>query len=160
MSISAQLAKHLRDVHFGGNWTSVNLKDTLSGIDWQQATTKTDSLNTIALLVYHMHYYVAAILKVMQGGPLDAKDQYSFDLPPLQTQMDWERLQQSVWTDAEDLAKLVESLPEEKLWENFAGEKYGTVYRNIQGLIEHTHYHLGQIALIKKLLPEKSPARS
>ncbi|HAI83731.1 MAG TPA: DUF1572 domain-containing protein, partial [Chitinophagaceae bacterium] len=28
----------------------------------------------------------------------------------------------------------------------------GTYYRNILGLIEHTHYHLGQIALIKKII--------
>lgn len=24
-----QLAKHFREVHFGGNWTTVNMKDTL-----------------------------------------------------------------------------------------------------------------------------------
>ena len=31
-------------------------------------------------------------------------------------------------------------------------EKYGTYYRNFHGLIEHAHYHLGQIVLIKKLV--------
>jgi hypothetical protein len=29
-------------------------------------------------------------------------------------------------------------------------EKYGSVLRNIMGVIEHTHYHLGQIVLLKK----------
>jgi hypothetical protein len=37
MNLPAQIAKHFRDVHFGGNWTSVNLRDTLNGITWQQA---------------------------------------------------------------------------------------------------------------------------
>jgi len=43
-------------------------------------------------------------------------------------------------------------LPESKLSETFLDEKYGNYYRNIHGIIEHTHYHLAQIVLIKKLL--------
>jgi len=50
------------------------------------------------------------------------------------------------------LADLTEALPESRLQETFADEKYGNYYRNLHGLIEHTHYHLGQIVLIKKLL--------
>ena len=38
MTLPQQLAKHLREVHFGGNWTSVNLKDSLQDISWEQAT--------------------------------------------------------------------------------------------------------------------------
>ncbi len=44
----------------------------------------------------------------------------------------------------------IEQLPESKLWETFSDEKYGNYYRNIHGIIEHIHYHLGQIVLIKK----------
>ncbi|HTN08398.1 hypothetical protein [Agriterribacter sp.] len=58
MTLSAQIAKHFRQIHFGGNWTSVNLKETLTDTDWQQATMKVLSFNTIAALVYHMNYYV------------------------------------------------------------------------------------------------------
>ena len=152
MNLSAQIAKHLRDVHFGGNWTSVNLQQTLADVDWQQATTKVHSFNTIAGLVYHVHYYVGAILNVFKGGPLDAHDKYSFDLPPVQSQKDWEDLLSRVWADAEQLASLVEQFSESRLAENFADEKYGSYYRNLHGLIEHTHYHLGQIVLIKKFL--------
>ncbi len=47
---------------------------------------------------------------------------------------------------------LIAQLPEGKLWEDFADKKYGSYYRNLQGIIEHTHYHLGQIVLIKKML--------
>ena len=36
----------------------------------------------------------------------------------------------------------------------FVKPEYGNYYRNLHGLIEHTHYHLGQVALIKKLLNE------
>lgn len=155
MSLTAQLAKHLKDVHFGGNWTSSNLKDNLADVTWQQATTKVYSLNTIATLVFHINYYISAVLKVLQGEPLQASDKYSFDLPPILGQKDWDDLRNKAFADAETFILLIEQLPEHKLWENFEDAKYGTYYRNIQGIIEHTHYHLGQIAVIKKiLLPE------
>ena len=43
-------------------------------------------------------------------------------------------------------------MPEKKLWEPFGDGKYGDYFRNIQGVIEHAHYHLGQIVLVKKLI--------
>ena len=155
MNLSAQIAKHFRDIHFGGNWTSVNLKQTLENVDWKQATTKVYSFNTIAVLVFHINYYVSAVTKVLLGGPLDAHDKYSFDLSPIQSQEDWEKLLQKMWTEAENFATLVEQLSENKFGEVFSDEKYGNYYRNLHGIIEHTHYHLGQIILIKKLLQEQ-----
>lgn len=56
------------------------------------------------------------------------------------------------FADAENFAGLVEQLPESALWESMSDEKYGNYYRNLHGIIEHTHYHLGQIVLIKKIL--------
>jgi hypothetical protein len=156
MSIAQQIAKHLRDVHFGGNWTTVNLKDTLTGVTWQQATTQVHSFNTIVTLVYHMHYYVNSVLKVLQGGPLDSHDKFSFDHPPINSQQDWDNLLNKVWADAKTFAGLIEQLPDSILLQNFTDAKYGNYYRNLSGIIEHTHYHLGQITLIKKLLLEES----
>ena len=152
MNLTGQIAKQFREIHFGGNWTSSNLKDNLAGVDWQQATTQVYSFNTIAALVYHMNYFVTAVLKVLQGEPLNARDKYSFDLPPIHSREDWENLLDKTWTDAENFARLIEQLPESKLWETFSDEKYGNYYRNIHGIIEHNHYHLGQIVLVKKIL--------
>lgn len=152
MNIPTQIAKHLRDVYFGKNWTWVNLKETLTDVTWQQATAKVYSFNTIVALVYHINYYVGAATKVLQGGPLDAHDKYSFDHPPIHSQEDWEKMLEKVWDDVENFARLIEQLPESKLGEIFVEEKYGTYYRNFCGIIEHAHYHLGQIVLIKKML--------
>jgi len=154
MNLTEQIAKNFRDVHFGGNWTSVNLQDTLKDVSWQQATTKVESFNTIAALVYHMNYYVSVVNKVLQGEPLNASDKYSFDVPPIASNEDWQKLLNKTWTEAETFATLVEQLPVNKLGEDFSDNKYGNYYRNIHGIIEHLHYHLGQIVLIKKLLPK------
>jgi len=155
MFLTKQIAKSLRDVHSGGNWTDRNLKDVLVGITWQQATTKVDSLNTIATLVYHMNYYVGAVIKVLEGGPLDASDKYSFAVPDIKSEDDWKKLCDKAMNEAEKFASLIEHLPDSMMEENFIDPKYGNWYRNLTGIVEHTHYHLGQIALLKKILQTK-----
>ena len=44
---------------------------------------------------------------------------------------------------------MIEQLPEEKLYLSFVDEQYGTYQLNINAMIEHAYYHLGQIVLIK-----------
>ena len=58
----------------------------------------------------------------------------------------------ATFNQAETFAALIEIVPEKKLWEDFTDKKYGNYYRNLNGVIEHTHYHLGQIVLIKKMI--------
>jgi hypothetical protein len=157
MNLSTQIAKHFREVHVGGNWTSVNLKDNLQGLTWQRAVTQVHSFNSIATLVYHMNYYVSLVLKVFDGQPLDGHDTLSFNLPPITGEDDWKKLVDKTFADAEKLAAMIEKLPEDKWSEVFVQEKYGNYYRNIHGIIEHTHYHLGQITLIKKILLSLNP---
>lgn len=152
MKLPEQIAKNLREVFLGGNWTDVNLKESLSEVTWQEATKKIGSLNTISSLVYHINYYVITGLEVLQGGALEAHDKDSFSCPPILSQADWDKLLNKFFTDAENLATLIETFPESKFWEDFADDKYGNYFRNLNGIIEHAHYHLGQIVLIKKML--------
>ena len=152
MSISKQLAKHLRDVHFGGNWTVTDLKKTLSDVKWGDALTQIYSLNSIAALTFHMTYYVDVLIIVLEENKLTGKDELSWMLPPIRSQEGWEQVLEQVWERAERAAMLIEQLPDEQLTRDFIDPKYGTTYRNIAGIVEHMHYHLGQIVIIKKLL--------
>ncbi|THU38104.1 DinB family protein [Niastella caeni] len=154
MNLPQQIATHFRTFYAGGNWTDVNLKDSLAGVDWELATTQIYSCNTIATLVFHMNYYVSRVLKVFQGQPLDAHDNNAFDLPPINSEEEWESLRDKAFADAEAFANLIEQLPESKFEEIFVKEKYGNYYRNIHGIIEHNHYHLGQIVLLKKIIAQ------
>ena len=155
MIITTQISKHLREIYFGDNWTYSNLKEHLNDLSWEQATYKVHSFNTIATLVYHMTYYVRAVIVVLKGGDLDAKDAYSFNHPPIESQEDWEHFLDGIFTDVNKLADLIEQVPDNTLLEIFSEEKYGNYYRNFHGLIEHCHYHLGQIVIIKKLIALK-----
>lgn len=152
MTIASQIAKHFKDVHFGGNWTSVNYRDVLADVSWQQAGTKVQSFNTILTLVHHVKYYMHVVERVLLGGPLVGKDAESFIHPPLNSLEEWDALRNDFWAKAEAVATLIAQLPDSILTQPFYEEKYGTNYRNLQGMVEHHHYHLGQIVIIKKLL--------
>lgn len=156
MNITAQIASHFRAVHFGGNWTSVNIKKVLEDVTREEAITQVYDFNTIAILVFHINYYVSGVMQVLKGGTLDIKDKYSFECPLIKNQEDWQDLIHKTLTEAEEFAKHIEVLPESALWEDFTDPKYGNYYKNLHGIIEHTHYHLGQIVLIKKILRSES----
>jgi hypothetical protein len=152
MNYSKQIAKHFNDVYFGGNWTVSSLKEHLADVTWQQATTKIDGFNSIATLVFHMHYFVKVAAKVLEGRPLEGNDKLSFDHPTINSQNDWEKFLTTIWYEAEQFVALIERLPDNILLEDFTDSKYGNYYRNLSGIIEHTHYHLGQLVLVKKMV--------
>lgn len=153
MKSTTQIANRFREVLLNGYWVAnTNFKAQLSDVTWEQATKKVGTFNTIAALTFHIDYYIAGILNVLEGGSLDIRDKYSFDLPPIESKKDWEKLLDKIWSDAEKFASMVEQMPEERLNEVFVDEKYGNYQRNIDAMIEHSYYHLGQIVLIKKML--------
>ena len=156
MTLSKEIARHIHEVHFGGNWTDVSLRSLLKDLNWKEASIKVHNLNTIAELVFHINYYVHAVLGVLKKEPLEARDKYSFDLPPINSQEDWDRLMGKTLEEAEDFAQLIEKMTDDEIWSIMIDEKYGTYYRNFQGIIEHFHYHLGQISLIKKIIRGKN----
>ncbi len=153
MQQSTQIANRFREVILHGMWVAnTNFQDQTSDLRWEQATTKIGSLNTIAALTFHINYYIKGVLNVFEGGALEIRDKYSFDAPPIESQEDWERLRKNMWANAEKIARLIESIPDQQLEEIFVDEKYGTYRRNINAMIEHSYYHLGQISLIKKII--------
>ena len=153
MENTKQIAKRFREVILNGTWVAnTNFKDQLSNLDWKIATTEIKSLNTIAILAQHIHYYINGINRVFKGGTLDIRDQFSFDFPAMQSQKDWETFLLRFWNDAETFAAMIEQMPDEQLKQVFVDEKYGTYQRNIDGMIEHSYYHLGQIEKKNKMI--------
>ncbi len=153
MNSTQQLANRLREVILNGTWiANTNYKHQLEGLDWTVAVAKVKSLNTIAVLAQHIHYYIAGVKHAFESGTLKIRDQYSFDFPPIASQEQWNAFLNKFWTDTEGLIELIEKLPSSKLDQIFIDEKYGTYQRNIDAMIEHSYYHLGQIVLLKKLL--------
>lgn len=149
------IASRLQEVLFDGKWiANTNFKDQIESIDWETAVLKVGELNTIAQLTFHINYYLEGILEVFSGGDLTIRDQFSFDMPEIKNQEDWTALRLRFISNAKSFVEQVQQMDDSILDQPFVKEAYGSYYRNLEGVIEHTYYHLGQVSLIRKLLAE------
>ena len=157
MTRNITIASRLREVLLNGRWiANTNYKEQIQNINWQQATQKVDNLNSIASLTYHINYYLAGLLNAFESGKLEISDKYSFDLPPITCETDWNKLVTDFIQNSEKFADEIEQMEDYIFEEPFIDEKYGTFLRNIEGVVEHSYYHLGQISLIKKMITQNT----
>ncbi|MFN5091170.1 MAG: hypothetical protein ACK5F6_14295 [Bacteroidota bacterium] len=90
MENNRELAKRFSDVILNNSWVANNsYKNQLTDLPLEVVLFKYQSLHNIAALAQHVHYYIAGILNVFNGGNLDIKDIYSFDFPPINTIEQW-----------------------------------------------------------------------
>lgn len=155
MTRSKLIAGRIREVYLNGTWiANTNFKDQIVSISWQTATQKVENLNTIAELTFHINYYLVGLLHAFETGKLEISDQFSFDMKPIQSAADWKNLTDNFIQNADKFANRVEQFADQTLDEIFIDQKYGTFIRNIEGVIEHSYYHLGQISLIRKMIDQ------
>jgi len=65
------------------------------------------------------------LLHAFDGGKLEISDKYSFDVPHIQSEMDWQTLVNSFLNNSEKFANQVEQMPNGLLDQPFVDEKYG-----------------------------------
>ena len=153
MTRNLTLASRLREVLLNGHWiANTNYKEQIQSINWQQANQKVYDLNTIAALTYHINYYLSGILDAFENRKLEISDKYSFDVPQIESEADWNKLIEVFLSNSEKFVDKVQQMEDNIFDQPFFEEKYGTFQRNIEGVIEHSYYHLGQISLIKKII--------
>lgn len=156
MENTAQLARRFEELVFSGTWiANTNYRAQLVELDWRQATSRLGTLNSIASLSFHFKYYISGVLEVLEGGALTIKDKYSFDMPAVESPRDWSMLLEELWTKAAAFAQKTRTLREDQLDAVFVKEEYGSLRRNIEAMIEHGYYHLGQIVIIRKMLDSR-----
>lgn len=152
MNVPAHIAQHLLAVHFGGNWTEVDLAAVLGDVTVAEATQRTDaSPNTIAALVHHLTCWNRIMISRIHGVEPPAPPHNGYDVPPLPTGADWQRIQDDLGASARELAGAMDAFDAVKLEAPLVPGGSGA-FRNMMGQVEHVHYHLGQIMLLKKLL--------
>lgn len=152
MKITEQIAQHLTDVHNGDNWTDVNIKQTLADVSFEEAMMQTAaSVNTIAMLLHHISFWNRVVAERAAGKvPVIGADN-GFAIQPIDSEAKWKALQEDNIKSANELSAAIRLFGEEKLALPILPE-HSSAYKNFQGQVEHVHYHLGQIVMIKKLI--------
>jgi hypothetical protein len=152
MELTAAIAQHLLEVQEGGNWTEVDLAHTLKDVTRAEATTLTAaSPNTIAALLHHLTFWNRVMARRIEGLPTEIGPANGFDNPVLNTEADWKKLQADNIESAHELAVAIRRVEAAALTTPIL-PNYSSTYKNLQGTVEHVHYHLGQIVLLKNLI--------
>jgi len=152
MRILHLIAQHILEVYEGNNWTDVNIAGTIEDVSCQQAQQKTvASQNTIAALLHHLYYWNGIMMQRANGENPSIPAANGFDVDELKNENDWNDLKEKTHQSFIELANAVTNFPEEKLNETSPTGR-SSYYKNFQGIVEHAHYHLGQMVMIKRLL--------
>lgn len=152
MDIAEQISRHLLDVYAGENWTEVNLQSTIDDLTYQEASELTPaSINTISGLLHHLHYWNEVMAQRIAGVRVKIEPSNGFNNEPLESEAQWINLKQACFKSAEQLATAIRGLSEAQLQAPIL-EDYPTAYKSLQGSVEHVHYHLGQIVILKNLI--------
>lgn len=153
MNRNLTISLRLREVLLNGKWiANTNYKEQITNVTWQEATQKVSNLNTVVALTFHINYYLKGLIHAFENGKLEIHDKYSFDHPAIESEHDWNALVNEFISNSEIFSNKVENMDDDLFDKAFIDEKYRTYLRNIEGVIEHSYYHLGQLVLIKKLI--------
>ncbi len=167
-SIAAQLSNHIKRAVAGPMWHGPSLDELLASVSSDQAAARPiPGAHSIWEIVLHVTAWAEIALARLHGQRTGdpAPDE---DWPPVSgsdsksgsdAAADWhaalDRLRESYRALATDTRRLEPSAFDDKV----AGADY-LVSNLLHGVIEHATYHGGQIALLKRALEGKQPART
>lgn len=150
MDIRAHIAQHLIDVHRGGNWTDVNISDSIKDVTGEQAAVITPfSPNSIAMIIHHRSYWNRVVAQRARGVNPVINRENGMNAPEIINEFVWTELKKDNLYSAEELATVIENYDDGGLFTPIL-PAHSSAYKNFSGQVEHVHYHLGQIMMLKK----------
>jgi uncharacterized damage-inducible protein DinB len=152
-----RIADQLKRAHEGGAWHGSALDELLEGITAEQAAARpVEGAHSIWELVSHIEAWERAILRRL-GGDLAQIYNTEEDWPSVTdaTEEAWAAARRKLTETYVALREAVLRLDDAQLDEPILPEM-STRHVSLHGAIQHTLYHAGQIALVKKSLGLKS----
>ena len=151
-----RIADQLKRAHEGGAWHGPAVDELLAGVTAEQAVSRPfEGAHSIWELVAHVEAWERAILRRLGGDPAQIYN----------TEEDWSQVAgatEEAWATA--LRRLTETyvalreavlaLDDARLDEPIL-PNMSTRYVSLHGVVQHTLYHAGQIALVRKSLGMK-----
>ena len=150
MSEIANIVDEAKKAYAGNAWHGPALLEILSDVSAAQAAAKPlPAAHSIWEIVLHIAGWQGVASHRAKGEPL--AEPLMGDWPPVTDQSPeaWEKALANLGSAQQELIKQISSLPEPALKQTAPGTDY-SVYFMLHGVIQHTLYHAGQIALLKR----------
>jgi len=157
MAESHRIAEQLTMAFEGDTWTGRPVRDIVRSFTAASAarTSAPGGKSAWEILAHIVTWLRIARLRLggQAASPTDAED-----FPPIKDRS--EAAWRALWTEAEreyrDLADAVRTTPDDRLEATAPGQSY-PIYHLLHGVIQHSLYHAGQLALLARMA--NAPAR-
>jgi len=149
MKETARISEIFEKTYDGDSWVGETLMGTLKNISPEKAAKKIDPWNSIWEITNHIINWRENVLKRVQGNITNAPRNNYFEPVKDQSEQAWKKTLQSLKDSQDHWIAFLEKMSEADL-EKIYPDNNASYYHNIQGILQHDAYHLGQIILLAK----------
>ena len=160
MDDHTRILDQLRRGYDGEPWYGSSLLEILDGVDAATAAAHPlPGTHSIWEIVRHVSLWMMAVKRRLDGEAVDHDGRT--DWPPVTatTEAAWLGTRDVLEQAHRALERLLLAMPASALHEPVPGKRYTGAFM-LHGLVQHTAYHAGQIALLKRAVRETGGRRS
>jgi hypothetical protein len=151
---SIRIAAQLRHAFAGQPWHGPPLSELLAGVTPEQACARPiPGTHNIQELVLHIDVWLRAALDAVQGiaMPKLYRTEKDWQVVTAADATEWAHTTARLFEGGEQLAQAIEQFPDVRLQDIVPGREYD-FYFLFHGIVQHSLYHGGQIALNMKMV--------
>jgi len=146
----SRLLDQLERAYDGEAWHGMPVRELLSGVTFRTAAARPIAGgHTIWELVTHISYWLDAAARRLGGEAVDPVNDEDWPAMPSQSAAAWEGALAELEAAHQRLLAAVRRLSEADLDGPVPGHDYNR-FVLVHGVLQHTLYHAGQIALLKR----------
>lgn len=151
MKETERIADQLERAFHGDAWSGPSVKDVLAGVTAEMAAqTPLGEVHSIWELVYHITAWLHIVRRRVGAENFVVTDEVNFPHVKDKSEESW-TTSLALMAEAEsELRKVILEIPESRLDEPAVSGVSDTVYLLLQGAVQHSLYHAGQIILLKR----------
>lgn len=151
MSEATRIADQLHRAVHGTAWHGPDVMSLLEDVDASRAAQRPVAAgHSIWEIVLHIIAWQEFVLDTLRGGAMPSELAVERDWPPAgATADDWARDRLKLEETTGNLVRAIRELDDSQLRERAGGREYSS-YFLLHGIVQHTLYHAGQIAILKK----------
>ena len=149
-----RIADQLKRAFAGEAWHGPALAEILAGVTAPQAAARPlNGVHSIWELVLHIAAWEQACLRRLRGDRAQLSAEEDWRMPADMSESSWQQTIAALRQAHEELCGAVSKLDESRLDQPII-EGMSSVYVTLHGVVQHSLYHAGQIAILKKAVSE------
>ena len=158
MRETERIADQLNRAFVGNAWHGPAVMEILEGLTAEQAVTRPFAdAHSIWELALHIEAWTRACRLRLQGDRAQLSDAEDFPVVTRSDEPAWKQTRESIKQAHDELAAAIVKLEDSQLEQPII-EGMSSVYVTLHGVIQHSLYHAGQIAILKKAASERQTA--